>query len=94
MVMRQIFSSNEVAEILKGGANHYRVDILFLLEKRDKLTLEGIAESLKANYKTIAVHLGRMHKSGLISKKYRGAAVEHRLTPRGTNVLKFLRKLE
>ncbi|MBI4033663.1 ArsR family transcriptional regulator, partial [Candidatus Saccharibacteria bacterium] len=92
--MSQIFSSNEVAEILKGGANHYRVDVLFLLEKHDGMTLEDIAESVRANYKTIAVHLGRMHKSGLISKKYRGSAVEHRLTPRGVYILKFLRKLE
>lgn len=87
-------SPQEYAEIFKGGANHYRVRILFLLAKNDSLILETVAELLKANYKTIAVHMSRLQRSGLVQKTYKGSAVVHSLTPRGKSVLKFLRILE
>ncbi len=90
----KIFTNAEFAEILKGSANHHRVAILFLLEKHDNLILESVAERLHANYKTIAVHLARLHRSGLVTKTYQGPTVVHTLTPRGKFMLKFLRTLE
>lgn len=92
--MKTIYTSQDLADILKGSANHHRIDVLFLLDKRGKLTLDEIVEALKANYKTIAVHVGRLHKSGLVTKRYKASSVEHRLTPRATLVLNFLRILE
>lgn len=89
-----VFTNAELAEILKGFTNHRRLAILFLLSKQDNLILESVAERLHANYKTIAVHLSRMHRSGLITKTYQGQTVVHALTPRGKYVLKFLRTLE
>lgn len=92
--MKTIRSSQDLADILKGGANHRRIDVLFLLDKQGKLTLDEIVEALKANYKTIAVHVGRLHKSGLVTKRYKASSVEHELTPRAHLVLNFLRILE
>ncbi|MBI2589273.1 ArsR family transcriptional regulator [Candidatus Saccharibacteria bacterium] len=92
--MKTIYSSQDLADILKGGANHHRINILFLLDKRGKLTLDEVAEALRANYKTIAVHLSRLHKSGLVTKRYKASAVEHDLTPRARHILNFLRILE
>ncbi len=92
--MKTINSSQDLADILKGGANHHRINILFLLDKRGKLTLDEIVEALKANYKTIAVHVGKLHKTGLVAKRYKASSVEHELTPRAKLVLNFLRILE
>ncbi len=86
--------AQELAEIIKGSANHHRINTLFLLEKKGKLTLDEIVDSLGANYKTIAVHVSRLHKSGLVTKRYKAAAVEHELTARARLVLNFLRILE
>lgn len=86
--------STQIAEVFKGLANHYRVDMLRLLAKQPDLTVDAAADLLNANYKTIAVHMGRMHRSGLITKKYKGTYVQHRLTQRGKVILKFLRILE
>ena len=92
--MKTIHSSQDLADILKGGANHHRIDVLFLLDKRGKLTLDEIVEALKANYKTIAVHVAKLHKTGLVTKRYKASSVEHGLTLRARVVLNFLRILE
>lgn len=92
--MKTMHTSQDLADILKGGANHHRLDVLFLLDKKGKLTLDEIVEALKANYKTIAVHVSRLHKSGLVTKRYKASSVEHKLTPRAKVVLNFLRILE
>lgn len=81
-------------EVVKAFANHYRIDILQLLEKRPGLDVVEITHELKASYKTIAVHTARLSRSKLIYKRYRGHNVEHRLTKRGKYILKFLRSLE
>lgn len=86
--------ANKLAEVVKGVSNHYRVRVMYLLAEENDLTLDQIASKLKANYKTIHVHIIRIHRSGLLSKRYRGVAVDHKLTDRGKQVLIFLRKLE
>ena len=92
--MARIYSTYEVADVVKGAANHYRLDILSLLAQQDQLPLESISEILDINYKTASVHVSRMYRSGLITKKYSGHYVLHSITKRGTDILKFLRKLE
>lgn len=86
-------NNKTLEQIVKGFANHYRIDILMLLRKRPGLSLEEIAESVKAEYKTIAVHVNKVTTSGLVTKKYHGRRVEHHLTKRGEYILTFLRKL-
>lgn len=89
-----MLNSTLLADIVKGVANRHRIDVLDLVACEPNLTVDSIAERLKVNYKTIAVHIARLHKSGLVSKKYRGAFVQHTITPRGNIILKFLRILE
>ncbi len=80
--------------IMKGVANHRRIQILELLEKTPELSLQEVSEALKVNFKTVSEHLRRLVLSGLVMKRSQGASVRHKLTPRGENVLKFLRTLE
>lgn len=76
---------------LKGIANHYRIEILFLIAKCEKITLEEIVETLKANEKTIGEHTRRLYSAGLIHKEYRGKFVEHSLSPYGRVFVRFLK---
>lgn len=79
---------------LKGLANHYRIDILLLIAKRNGITLEDIIEALGANEKTIGEHTRRLCQAGLLNKKYRGKFVEHTLSPYGKTFAHFLQSFQ
>ena len=89
-----MLDNKELELIVKGFANHRRIEILILLSKQPKLTVDQISELLEVNYKTVSEHTRRLYISGLVSKKYKGAAVLHELTPLGKRILKFLRTLK
>ena len=84
----------KLERIVKGFANHRRIQILELLEKNPELSVLEIAEELNINFKTASEHIRRLAISGLIMKRSDGTNIRHRLTERGLNILKFLRTLE
>lgn len=67
---------------------------MLLLDGESGLSLLDIAEKTKTNFKTIAEHTRRLRLAGMITKKYKGNIVAHKLSLRGQTVLKFLRTLE
>jgi len=84
----------ELERIVKGVANHRRLEILNLVARKPELSVMEIARELSVNFKTIAEHVRRMAIAGLLMKRSDENAVRHKLTPRGTSILKFLRTLE
>jgi len=92
--MHRLKDSFRLQTIVKGFANHYRIDLLKLINVRPGITVEDMSQSMKANYKTISVHVRQLHSAGLVRKKYMRSSVHHRITKRGFMVLKFLGKLE
>lgn len=80
--------------IVKGFANHRRIEILMLLEKSPEMSLSEIADKLNINFKTASEHTIRLAIAGLVMKRDDGNAVRHALTTRGKSILKFLRTLE
>lgn len=84
----------ELEIICKGVANHRRIEILSLLDVQPGLSLGEISEKSGANLKTVAVHIAKMHRAGLVFKTSQGWNVRHTLSPRGKTFLIFLRKLE
>ena len=80
--------------IVKGAANHRRIQILDLLQKKPELSVDEIATTLKINFKTASDHVRRLAIAGLVIKRYEGNFVRHKLTSRGQSILKFLRILE
>jgi len=80
--------------IVKGYANHRRIEILDLLERCPELSVAEIAGELRINFKTASEHIRRLAIAGLLMKRYEGARVRHKLTDRGLFILKFLRTLE
>jgi len=84
----------QLERIVKGFANHRRIEILELLEKKPGLSVVDISNTLKVNFKTISEHIRRLTIAGLVYKRNRGASVLHKLSPRALGILKFLRTLE
>ncbi len=87
-------TAKQIERHLKGAANHYRIEILFLIAERGGITLEDIVETIGANEKTIGEHTRRLHQAGLINKRYRSKFVEHTLSPYGKIFVSFLKSFQ
>jgi len=83
-----------IERVAKGFANHRRVQIMNLLEKKPDLSVFEISRELGVNFKTISEHLRRLAHANLVLKRNIGSEVEHVLTHSGKIILKFLRTLE
>ena len=84
----------ELERIVKGIANHRRIEILELLGKKPEMSVTEIAEKVKSNFKTTSEHIRRMAIAGLLMKRSDSKSVRHKLTKRGELILTFLRMLE
>ncbi len=87
-------TSRKTERIVKGFANHRRIDMLKLIKNRPELSLNEVSSELRVNLKTASEHLRRLAIAGLILKRNRGQNVLHKVSPLGDDILKFLRKLE
>ena len=87
-------SYRQLERLVKGFANHRRIEVLELLQKHPELSIEEISRFLKVNYKTISEHVKRLAIAGLVLKRSEGHNVRHKLTFQAKQVLKFLRTLE
>ncbi len=84
----------KLERVVKGFANHRRIEMLELLAKTPELSLQEIAEKLDIQIKTASEHLRRLAIAGLIMKRNAGREVRHALTERARDILTFLRMLE
>ena len=81
----------QLERYFKGAANHWRIAILFAVERNDGITVEGLARELEANPKTISQHTRSLVQAGLLNKKYLGRQVTHSLSPYGRLFYKFMK---
>ena len=84
----------QLERIVKGFANHRRLQILDLLRHRPEMSVSDISETLKIGYENASDHLRKMAIAGLLLKRYEGNIVRHKLTPRAESILVFCKKLE
>ncbi len=84
----------QLERIVKGFANHRRIQIMELVADQPELSVSDISIKLKINFKTASEHIRRIAIAGLVLKRNRGVNVLHKLSPQGLVILKFLRKLE
>ena len=80
--------------IVKGFANHRRLQILDLLKRRPELSVEEIAEELQSGYENTSDHLRKMAIAGLVLKRNEGNSVRHKLTDRAQSILVFCKRLQ
>ena len=79
----------KIEKIVKGFANHRRIQILELLEKTPNLSVDDISQNLDVGFFTISDHIRKLADTGLVDKKYKGRFVIHSLTKRGNSILSF-----
>ena len=87
-------TAKQMERHLKGVSNHYRIEILMLIDQVKEITLEDIIDKIDGNRGTIGEHTRRLVLAGLVSKKYDGRFVQHALTPYGQFFVRFLKGLE
>jgi len=83
-------TGKQLERYFKGAANHRRIDILRLVDKREGINVEEIADALKGNIKTISQHTRSLVHAGLLNKQYRDRHVTHSLSPYGKAFLTFM----
>lgn len=80
--------------MVKGFANHRRIQIMDLLKREPELSVEDISEKLNIGYENASDHLRKLAIAGLVMKRSDARAVRHKLTPRGIDVLIFCKRLQ
>jgi len=92
--MEKIKTAKQMERHIKGISNHYRIELLLLIQARGPITLEELVSTLKASEKTLSEHTRRLVQAGLITKRYRGRFVEHSLSPYGKAFVQFLKSFQ
>ena len=87
-------SYRSLERIIKGFANHRRLEILELLRREPELSVADIAEKLRIGYENTSDHIRKLAIAGLVLKRSVGRDVRHKLTPRAHNVLTFCKTFE
>lgn len=80
----------EWEKILKGSANHRRLEILLLLKKEPDMSTDEIVERLKINYQTGAGHVQKLVHSGLIIGYKQDRYVLHKISPLAESIITLL----
>ena len=83
-------TAKQIERHIKGIANHRRIEILLLVAVNDGITVEGVADTLGCNMKTISEHIRRLVQAGLVDKEYAGRSVSHSLSPYGKIFYQFI----
>lgn len=84
----------KIERIVKGFANHRRIQIIDLLNKEPELSVDDIAEKLHIGYENTSDHIRKLAITGLVMKHNHGTRVLHKLTTRAVIILEFCKKLE
>jgi len=84
----------KLERVVKGFANHRRLEIMELLKEEPELSVDDIAEKLRIGYENASDHIRKMAIAGLVLKRNDGPFVRHKLAPRGDIVLAFCKKLQ
>ncbi len=84
----------KIERVVKGFANHRRIQMLDLLDKEPELSVEDIARKLHIGYENASDHIRKLAIAGLVMKRHQGTRVLHKLTPLAVGILVFCKKLE
>lgn len=79
----------KIEKVIKGFANHRRIQILELLDKNSGMSVDGISQNLKVGFFTISDHIRKLADAGLVEKNNKGRFVINTITKRGKYILSF-----
>lgn len=84
----------KLERMVKGFANHRRLQILELLKREPELSVDEIAEKLQIGYMNASDHIRKLAIAGLVLKRNDGSSVRHKVTSRAVIILEFCKKLK
>ena len=84
----------KLERIIKGFANHRRLQIMELLKREPELSVDEISERLHIGYENASDHIRKLAIAELVLKRNEGTIVRHKLTPRAEAILVFCKKLQ
>ena len=84
----------KIERVVKGFANHRRIQIMELLHEEPEMSVDDVAEKLRIGYENASDHIRKLAISGLVLKRSDGTSVRHKLTPRAESILIFFKRLE
>ena len=90
MVGKNKLNYRGLERIIKGFANHRRIQIMMLLEQEPELSVFEMADRLDINFKTASEHIRRLAIAGLVLKRSDGRSIRHKLTKQATLILEIL----
>lgn len=93
VVRSQRARTKQLERIVKGFANHRRIEMLETLARQPDLCVGEISEILEIEMKTASEHLRRLSLAGLVNKRNDNRRVLHTLTDTARGILKFLGSL-
>ena len=68
MIVRERTKYHRLQRLVRGFANHRRIEISELLEQKSELSVFEIADALDINFKTASEHIRRLAIAGLVLK--------------------------
>ena len=92
--MGSIKNSRQLERHFKGIANHWRIEILLVVQDNPDISVDELSTEVKGNFKTISEHTRRLVQAGLLQKTYRGRMVVHALSPYGKIFVRFIKSLQ
>ena len=87
-------SYKKLERVVKGFANHRRLQILGFLKRESELSVDEITEKLNIGYMNASDHIRKLAIAGLVLKRNDGNSVRHKITDRAATILEFCKKLE
>ncbi len=84
----------KIERVIKGAANHRRLQILDLMRRNPELSVAEVSERLRIGYINASDHIRKLAIAGLILKRSDGNSVRHKITARGESILEFCKTLE
>ncbi len=92
--MKSLQDFQRIERIVKGYANHKRLQVLELLYAKPDQTTDSISDAINSSYENTSDHLRKMSAAGLLYKRNDGPNVRYKLSPRAELVLAFCKKLK
>ena len=87
--MAKTSNYRRLERVVKGFANHRRLEIMELLKREPELSVDEISERLHIGYENASDHIRKLAMAELILKRNDGKSVRHKLTARALDVLTF-----
>jgi DNA-binding MarR family transcriptional regulator len=89
-----MMSCRKLERVVCGFSNHPRIQMLTTLTATPELDVMALGRLCGIDIRTASQHTERLARAGLVRKRSKGRRVLHTVSPRGREVLRFLRSLQ